>query len=178
GDGILEKNNINFSLELILPDNDYYLEVLARRIELDLGEIGLQIRLIKVSPEDLRSRIRQNDFELALDHSVFYPLDLVRTFYNFFDMNNNIIQRNRVGQYDSEAVRSLNRTAQFLIQDDAVEIFRRLQDIYRETSTSEYLTYQHHQYYAINTRVISDFAPLNILISPGLWKPAADRDRQ
>ncbi|MCP4725411.1 MAG: hypothetical protein GY863_10265, partial [bacterium] len=177
GDGILEKDNVNFSLELILPDNDTYLVELYRNIRQDLGEIGIEVNPVLITPDELRDRIRRNDFVLALDQSIYYPHDLVRTFHNVFDLSGGIINRNRLGQNNADALRQLSRAGQFLLQDDAVGIFQRLQYLHSESATSEYLTYQHHVYYAINSRVISEFAPRNILISPGLWKPVRDNNR-
>ncbi|MFC1492804.1 ABC transporter substrate-binding protein [candidate division KSB1 bacterium] len=178
GDGILEKNNVNFSLELILSDNDAYLEELVRNIQRDLGEIGIEVTPVLITPEELRNRIRRNDFVLALDKSIYYPHDLVRTFHNFFDISGNTINRNRLGQNNTDALQNLGRAGQFLLQDDAAEIFQRLQYLHSESATSEYLTYQHHIYYAINSKIISEFAPYNILVSPGLWKPVRDNDNQ
>ncbi len=178
GDGILEKNNIDFSLDLILPDDNNYLVELVRNIERDLGEIGIRVNPVVLPQEELRLRIRRNNFVMALDHSTFYPHDLVRTFHDFFDLSGNTINRNRLGQNSADALRQLSRAGQFIRQNDAISIFQRLQYLHNESATSEYLTYQHHIYIAVSSSTIKDFAPLNILVSPGFWKPVRENDRQ
>lgn len=170
-DGILERNGRKFILELIYPERDNYIEDLARHIRLSLGEIGVSVSVTPLSDNINEMRIKQNDFQIALDSYVYYPMDVLRTFYDFFNLSNAEIKRNRFGRFDAEIVRQLRRASLEPNQTNAKAIFHRLQDLYKDAFTTNVLSYQHHRIFAINSRIVTNFMQDNRLVPIALWIP-------
>ena len=170
-DGILGRNERKFIMELIYPERDIYIEELARHIRLSLGEIGVSVSVTPLPDTINEMRIKQNDFQISLDSFVYYPMDVLRTFYDFFNLNNAEIKRNRFGGYDAEAVRQLRRASRVPNQTNAKAIFHRLQDLYKDAFTTNVLSYQHHRIFAINSRIVTNFMRDNRLLPIALWIP-------
>ena len=171
GDGIIEKQGMKFSLELLYPERDKYLEKLIQYIRLDLNKVGIAIEPIPLPYSELSERIRKKDFQMALDYFKYYPKDIIRTFYDFFCYTGSTFSRSRLGADDEQAIRQLNRAARYEHQEDAKAIFELIQDLYRKSYTCNVLSYQHHQYFAINSRTVKNFMRGNRLLSPAFWKP-------
>ena len=171
GDGIIEKQEKNLSLELLYPERDKYIEKLIQYIRLDLNKVGVEIEPLSLSYSELSERIRKKDFQMALDHFQYYPKDIIRTFYDFFCYTGSTFSRSRLGADDAQAIRQLGRAARYKHQEDAEEIFKLIQDLYRKSYTCNALSYQHHQYFAVNRRNVNNFMRGNRLLSPASWKP-------
>lgn len=175
GDGIIENQGMRFSLELIYPERNKYLEKLIQYIRLDLNKVGIAIEPVPLSYSELSERISKKDFQMALDYFQYYPKDIIRTFYDFFCYTGSTFSRSRLGADDAQAIRQLERAAGFQRQENAEAIFELIQNLYRNSYTSNVLSYKHHQYFAINSRTVENFMRGNRLLSPAFWKPVNSR---
>jgi len=175
GDGIIEKQGMKFSLELLYPERDKYFEKLIQYIRLDLNKVGIAIEPVPLSYSELSERIRKKDFQMALDHFQYYPKDIIRSFYDFFCYTGSTSYRNRLGADDAQAIRQLERAARMQRKENAEAIFELIQDLYRKSYTCNVLSYKHHQYFAINSRTVKNFMRGNRFLSPAFWKPVKSR---
>ena len=174
-DGIIERNRRQFSLELLYPKRDKYLESLIQYVRVNLSEVGISIEAAPVRYEELSQRIEQKNFELALDYFRYYPMDVVRTFYDFFRFGSSAIRRNSLGVYDAQAIRQLRRAAIMPKTRDAKAIFHRLQYLNSRSYTNIILTYQHHKVFAVNAGKVTGFMNHNRFVSIEFWKPVKNR---
>ncbi len=62
-----------YQLELIYPGHVSHYETLARRIKNNLENLQIQVEVTEVSPEELRDRIREGDYQLALSEMTLPP---------------------------------------------------------------------------------------------------------
>ncbi len=168
-DGILEKLGNNLSFELLFPENDKYFEDLVRYIKLNLGTIGIELREQPVPYQDLRERVRRNEFQITLDYSFYYPNDPVRTFSELFDIEGTAIRRNKLGQRNQEALRQFRRASIASNPMQVKAIFERLQDLFYQSETALYIIYQHHRYLAVNKQNVDGAIQGAAIQSPAYW---------
>ena len=57
------------------------------------------------------------------------------------------------------------------------EIFKYIQDKYRDAYTSNVISFQHHRYYVINIETVQNFSRNGRLLSPDQWKPGEKRQQ-
>ncbi|MFC1556893.1 ABC transporter substrate-binding protein [candidate division KSB1 bacterium] len=169
GDGILDRSGRKFILNLIYHDNDKYFEILVRLLKRDLGNIGISIEEEPVTLEEMRNRVRSSQFQVALDYSFYYPYDIVRTFYDFFDIEGTTLRRNRLGSSSAQAVRQLQRAAQTQNQFAARAIFERLQDLHNSVYASNYFSSQHSRYVVVNGYNVDSYYRANELLPIAQW---------
>ncbi len=171
GDGIVERNRNDFIMELIYPNNDTYIENLIQYIRVDLSEIGVAIEAQPLPQIELLERISQGNYQISLDFFHHYPQDIIRSFADYFLFFESTFHRNQLGLNNPETIRQLRRAIRLPRQDEATAIFHRIQDLYRRAATGTVLTYQHHNYYAINRKNVTQFTTGGRLNELSEWAP-------
>ena len=170
-DGIAERNGKTFTLELIYPDNDIYIENLIQYIRFDFSEIGIAIEAQPHSRTELLERIGRGAYQVSLDYFHNYPYDAARSFADYFLYSSGTFHRNLLGVDNPEAIRQLQRAVRLQRQDEAKAIFHRLQELYRRSFAGSALTYQHNYFYAVNNKNITNFFHNGRLLQLSEWEP-------
>ncbi|MFC1555574.1 ABC transporter substrate-binding protein [candidate division KSB1 bacterium] len=168
-DRIREKSNVHLTLTTLYPANEEYYEYLVRKLKSNLGEIGIEIRETALNKDDLRERIRNKNYQLAISNSRYYPYDLIKTFMNALDIYGDEIHRNIPGENADQALRQFIRTTLAPNQRQMLETFRQLQYLMEQAVTSTYFAGQHQRIIAFNESRIGNFLQDNKISDVENW---------
>jgi len=151
GDGILERGRAKLSFNLAFEKGVLLEEQIARRIKLDLFEIGVEIIPVSYTKIDLLKKLKSGDYEIVLyEHRFDESLDALYRFFadprvsfiNFKNRNFNLIYH----QYKKdEMARALIPAA------------KRLQAILNRYTVACFMFYRYYDYHLFNINKLGNF---------------------
>jgi peptide/nickel transport system substrate-binding protein len=128
--------------ELLIEEGSFFHEMIARRISIDLGELGINIIPVPIEAHELQQRISSGRFQAALNHFRYDPAlsdQVIRSFYmqalkgsnpfiNF--KNQQIEQLFQSGEkiFHQNQIRPIMHRIQYLLNDAAPCIYLFFED--------------------------------------------------
>ena len=152
-----DEQNERYELELIYPDHVRHYETLARRIGNNLVNMEFRIRVTPLTPQELRDRIQDGDYDLAISEMTLPPTveSILRLFLSW-----NARSGLNFTRYVNEDFDTAVQGALLIMQDIQVEhnwhtYTNTFVDLLKNEAPLLPLFFQANQYYFFNNLVLN-----------------------
>ncbi|RMD91820.1 MAG: hypothetical protein D6814_17725 [Calditrichaeota bacterium] len=151
GDGILEKGNLKLKFRLAFEMGVQLEEKIARRIQLDLFDIGVEIIPMSYSKIELKQKYLNDHFDAVLLENRFQ--ESIDSLYQFFASR----EKGFVKFYNKsfENLYRLSQRPGYARQE--VTLARQMQAILNRYCVASFLFYRYYDYHLFNIRKLDNF---------------------
>jgi peptide/nickel transport system substrate-binding protein len=150
-DNKLVNDQGELKFELLIAEDSYFHEMLARLISIDMGELGINVIPVPVKPYELMERINNGRFQAAIDHFIYDPTlpdQVIRSFYN-----QKLKGDNRFLNFRNPQIEQLLRSSEMIFQKNQLRpIMQRIQYLLSEQAPCIYLFFEDRIFCAIDHR--------------------------
>ncbi|MFC1545243.1 ABC transporter substrate-binding protein [Gemmatimonadota bacterium] len=164
------EDNEKYSLTLIYPDHVSHYETLARRIKINLDNLEFQINVTPLAPQELRDRIYDGDYDLAISEMTLPPtVESIQRLFWSRNVRNGINFTRYINEEFDEAIQGAIAKLQ---GQRAVYNYRTYTRNYIALLYNEVpllpLFFQANQYYFFNTRILdqAQLGPIGGRLAP------------
>lgn len=150
-DGVLEKNGYELKIRLAFEKGMHLAERVARRIKLDLFEIGIEIIPVPYTKIEMTERLMRGDYQAALLEQQFE--ESIDSLYGFFADPQKGFVRFRNRNFDM-----LYRKAKKQLPGDRHRmVAHQLQAIINRYCLASFLFYRYYDYHLFNIKKVDNF---------------------
>ena len=147
----LENDKGDLKFELLIEEGSYFYEMMARRISIDMGELGISVIPVPVKASELEERIRSGRYQAALRH-FFYdsevPDQVLRAFYL-----SALRGSDSAVNFQNRQIEQLLKSAENSYHNNQIQpIMYRIQYLLGESSPCIYLFFEDRIFCAIDSR--------------------------